>query len=166
MSGKSRRGSALVEFTFAGIPILFTIISVIEISRCMWTLETLSYAVTEGSRMAVVHGADCALPPNSCSITVASIAQRIADSAQGLLVNQMSVTLASAGVTVTCTPLSSCLSNSTSWSVAGNTAGTSVVISAVYPFQSPMAIFFPGLTNPTSWVTANLPASSQEPVQF
>lgn len=171
MSGLFRRGSSLVEFVFAGVPILLVIISVMEIARCMWTYNTLSYAVTQAARMAVVQGETCATPPNVCPVTtVSGIAQRIADSSQGLLTDQMSLTLTSTGTggTVNCA-LPFCLTNASPWPVAaGYTPGTATVVTvkAVYPFQSPMTIFFPGFSSPTSWITANLPASAQEQFQF
>ncbi len=161
MSGRSRHGSVLVEFVLAGIPILFTIVSVVEISRCMWTYNTLEHAVTEATRMAVVHGADCVAFGNSCSIRVHDIAQRIADSSQGLSPDRMTVTLTGGGAGGS---LSSYLGNYSDW--PAYPAGTTIAITAVYPFDSPMAIFFPGLGAPTSWVTINLTASSREPVQF
>ena len=148
---------------------MMTLISVIEVSRAMWVSNTLSYAVTEASRMAIVHGQNCATTPNSCSITVGNIAHRIADSSQGLFPDQMNVTLLSSGdgVTITCNPLSSCLSNSSVWpAFPGNSPGTDILVTAVYPFTSVMAIFFPGSAGSTSGVTANLPASSQGRIQF
>ena len=54
-----RRGQALVEFTFVGIPMIFILISVFEMSRGMWIYHTLTYAVKEGTRVAMVHGQDC-----------------------------------------------------------------------------------------------------------
>ncbi len=158
-----------MEFVLGGIPIIFMIISIIEVSRGMWTSNTLSFAVTEASRMAIVHGQNCSTSPNSCSITVGNIAQRIADSSQGLLANQMTVTLLSTGdgVSITCNPLSSCLGNSSLWPVfPGNSPGTDIIVTAVYPFSSPMAIFFPGFTGSAAFGTANLPATSQGRIQF
>jgi hypothetical protein len=166
MRKQSRRGSALVEFAFAGIPILLTIIAVMEFSRCMWTYNTLTYAVTEATRMAAVHGADCATPPNACSIHVADIAQRIADSSPGLQTDQITNVQFSAGggAPITCPSLSSCLTNGSVWPAFPQ--GTVILITAVYPFQSPMAMFFPGFASSTPWITANLQASSQETIQF
>lgn len=169
MSRHSRRGSALAEFAFAGVPIIFTILSVMEVSRGMWTSSTLSYAVKEATRMAIVHGANCATPPNACAITVGTIARRVADSSQGLLTSQMSVTLLSTGdgVTIRCNPLSACLNNGSVWpAYPGNTPGSDILITASYPFQSPMGIFFSAFGNSTFGITTKLPASSRERIEF
>jgi hypothetical protein len=96
-AGNPRRGSSLVEFALCFTPVFFIILAVFEISRCMWTYETLSYSVTEATRLAIVHGENCGAAPNSCTITVAAIAQRIAASSQGLQPDQMTVGLASSG---------------------------------------------------------------------
>ena len=165
MRAGSRCGSALVEFAFAGIPILFVILSVIEISRGMWTYETLSYAVTEATRLAAVHGASCVTAPNNCPIFVADIAQRIADSSHGLLADQMSVTLVSPGLgSVTC-QLSDCLNNGAPVS-PGDTPGANISVAAAYPFTSPMSVFFPGFGGSASFGATTLHASSQEQIQF
>jgi hypothetical protein len=129
----------------------------------MWTYETLSYSVTEATRLAIVHGENCGAAPNSCTITVAAIAQRIAASSQGLQPDQMTVGLASSGggATVSCNPLSSCLANTAVWPVSpGNTRSSELTVSAIYPFQSTIATLFPG------FLAVNLTASSQEQVQF
>ncbi len=162
--GRSRRGGLLVEFLFAGIPVLFTIISVVEIARAMWTEETLSYAVSEAARLAVVHGVNCVTAPHNCPITVANIAQRI-----GLSTDQMNVTLSSTGggASVNCTPLSSCLANSGVWPAApGNTLASDVIVTASYPFDSPMGFFFPGVGGTAPFATTYLPATSQQRIQF
>ncbi len=56
---KAERGSTVIEMTLVGIPIIFTLISVVEISRGMWMYHTLAYAAKNGVRLAVVHGRNC-----------------------------------------------------------------------------------------------------------
>lgn len=159
MRRRTRRGSTLVEFVLAGIPILLTVISVIEISRCMWTYNTLTYAVKEGTRMAIVHGENCSTAPNICSTTVGAIAQRLADSSQGLLADQINIS-----GTITCSPLSSCLGSSSPWPALP--IGTNIRITAAYPFDSPIGIFFPGSAISTPFPAVTLRASSQQRIQF
>ncbi len=152
MRGQARRGSVLVEFVLAGIPILLTVISVIEISRCMWTYNTLAYAVKEGTRMAIVHGEN---NPG----TVGAIAQRIADSSQGLRSDQINVT-----GTMSCSPLSSCLGSGSAWPALPR--GTNISLTATYPFESPIGIFFPGSGSSSTLPPITLRASSQQRIQF
>jgi Flp pilus assembly protein TadG len=172
---KSRRGNVLFEFALAGIPIMLLIISVIEISRGMWTYTTLSYAVTEASRLAIVHGQGCGTNGNRCPITVNSIADQIWASSPELDPGQMNVTFSSTGggTAITCNPLLSCTDGGDNPSssaqfppVPGNAPGVYVTVTATYPFQSPLTMFFPGLTSPTAPITTTLRATSQEPIQF
>ena len=52
------KGSSMVEFALVGIPLIFILISIFEISRGMWMYETVAHAVREGARYAAVHGQD------------------------------------------------------------------------------------------------------------
>jgi Flp pilus assembly protein TadG len=38
---RTRRGSSILEFVLVGIPIIFVLISLFEISRGMWTYHTM-----------------------------------------------------------------------------------------------------------------------------
>jgi Flp pilus assembly protein TadG len=171
---KSCRGSALFEFAVAGIPIMLLIVSVVEISRGMYTYTTLSYAVTEASRLASVHGHDCGVNRNSCAKTVSDIAYLISDSGSVLSADQMNVTMSSAlsgttvsGTTIQCAPLSSCFDQNVIFPIQpGDTTLYDVLVTATYPFQSPLTMFFPGLTSPTAPITTIFSVTSQEPIQF
>ena len=55
-----RRGNAAVEFALVGIPVIFTLISVEEISRGMWMYDTLASTVARTARYISVRGQDCA----------------------------------------------------------------------------------------------------------
>src|SRR5262249_45663384 len=81
--GKSR-GSATLEMTLVGIPIIFVLISVAEMARGMWIYHTLAYSIREGTRYASVHGRDCSIGGNTCSVTVGQIAAVIKNAAIGL----------------------------------------------------------------------------------
>ncbi len=59
MTRPKRRGSATIEMTLVGIPIMFTLISIFEMSRGMWMYQTLAYSVKVGVRYAIVHGSSC-----------------------------------------------------------------------------------------------------------
>src|SRR5437867_10280635 len=85
---RTTRGSVTVEMTLVGIPLVFALISVFEMSRGMWTYHTLAFAANEGVRVAVVHGADCVNNPpttnNNCTRTIGDIANVILKAGVGL----------------------------------------------------------------------------------
>ena len=51
-----RRGNSMIEFTLVGIPLMFVLISIVELSRGMWIYHTLAHAVKEGTRYTAVRG--------------------------------------------------------------------------------------------------------------
>jgi hypothetical protein len=145
-----RRGSSTIEFTLVGIPMIFVLVSTFEIARGMWMYHTLAYGVKEGTRYASVHGKACATAPNNCSVTVAQVAQRISNSAAGLLPGQFT----------------NCLANNSLWPPdPGNALGSDIQISGVYPFQSGLAMLWPGAGPGVNFTVANFPASSKETMQ-
>jgi len=75
----------MIEFTLVGIPMIFLLISIFEISRAMWNYHTLAFAIREGTRYAAVHGSGCSADPRAtpCQATVAQVAQRIQDAGIG-----------------------------------------------------------------------------------
>lgn len=169
MRGRSQKGSAMVEFTLAGIASIFLMISTFEISRGMWNYHTLAYAVREGARYASFRGKGCTNPGNSCSVTVGNIANQIASAAIGVPADQVNVTLMTpSGATTLCSPLNSCFPNVTVWPPAtsnDNAPGGSITISAQYTFQSALAVFWPGAPSP-KFGTIVFPASSTQIIMF
>jgi len=74
----------MIEFVFAGIPLILIMVSIVEMALTMWTYETLAFAVREGARYAATKGQGCSYSGNSCGVTVASITQKISASGMGL----------------------------------------------------------------------------------
>ncbi|MBI4908521.1 MAG: pilus assembly protein [Acidobacteria bacterium] len=166
-------GNAMIEFTLVGIPTIFVLISIFEMSRGMWIYHTLAHAVREGTRFAIVHGQNCSQPPNQCATTVAQVATRMREAGVGLLPNQLMVTMSTASgptsiQTVGPATLSSLLgqTGTTFPSGAGSAPGNDIVITATYPFSSAIAMFWPGAGPGQTFGTFNLPASSRDKVQF
>jgi Flp pilus assembly protein TadG len=169
MMRRSRKqgGSTVVEFTLVGIPMMFLLISTFEIGRGMWTYQTVSFGVKEGARYASVHGQTCATAPNTCSVTVAQVVQKVLDSSPGLLSSSLNVTLTSPGGAVSCAPATSCIgtnANNAVWPPAPNNgAGNDIEIDVTYPFQSALSMFWPGAAGSgVTFRTVNFPASSKE----
>jgi Flp pilus assembly protein TadG len=161
-----RRGSSVLEFTLVGIPIIFMLVSIFEVSRGMWNYHAIAYAVREGTRYASVHGTNCSTAPNACTVTIAQITQRILDSGAGLSSNQLTLTFTSNGGAITCLA-SNCLLNATVWPPAGSqSVGNNITIRGTYPFVSALSMFWPGSGSGVNFGTFNFPASSRETVQF
>ena len=162
-------GAMLLEFTLIGIPLLFVPISVFELCRGMWTYQMVGSSVKAGTRYAVVHGQNCAVPPNVCLVTIGDIAGRIQATGRGLLWNQFNVTFTSSdNATISCAPLSNCFSNGTTWPpLAVNAVGKPLQISGTYPFNSIISMFWPGNGPPTGTLgSTNFGAVSVENIQF
>jgi len=177
--GQGRSGSVILEFTLVGIPMIFVLISVVEMARGMWVYNTLAHAVKEGTRLAIVNGANCAkLPTCLPTITVGAVAERIRWTGVGLSLDQLEVTLVAlepsvagpvpVGNPVSCNPLSTCLGRVDMFPPAdGNRPKIhSVSIQGVYPFRSAIAMFWPGAGRGMTFGTFRLPASSVEVIQF
>ncbi len=162
-----QRGSAMIEFTLVGIPMIFLLISIFEVSRAMWNYHTLAFAIREGTRYAAVHGSGCSTDPrNSCQATVAQVAQRIQDAGIGLDASELTLTFTSSGSSIKCT-LNTCLGTVTNWPEAPkNTPGNAIAISGSLPFQSAMAMFWPGAGKGITLPTAYLTAGSADIIQF
>jgi Flp pilus assembly protein TadG len=161
-----QRGSAMIEFTLVGIPLVFILISTFEVARGMWIYHTLAYAVKEGTRYASVHGATCALAPNTCTVTVAQVVQRVLNQSTGLLPGELNLTLTTPGSVQTCNPVSSCQGNNTNWPPApDNAQGTNITITGTYPFPSAISMFWPGAGPSTQASFVTFGASSTETMQ-
>ena len=167
-----RRGSSMLEFTLVGIPLIFVLISIFEMARGMWVYATLAHAVREATRLAIVHGQNCATTPNQCQISVAAIAGRIRDAGVGLELDQTTVTMRTlAGNTVISSVPSATLASLLTQtgvmfpSGAGAGPGNDVEISATYQFRSAIAMFWPGAGPGLNYPAFNLPATSRDRIQ-
>ena len=196
-TGRNRRkrlGQTLVEFTFVGIPIIFTLISIFEISRGMWIYHTLAYAAKVGVRYASVHGINCVgstvnsklQNPNNCTVnmgpatapgagTLPSIAYVIRQAAVGLDPLKTTVTFNASGTTTTCNldgtgGVSAC--PATVWPPYDPTGvstvdyvGEPIRIDITTPFSSALAMLWPG-AKVAKFASGTLGATSQDYVQF
>jgi Flp pilus assembly protein TadG len=164
---RNRRGNTMIEFVLVGIPMIFIFISIVEIARGMWTYHTLAYAVREGVRYASVHGKGCA-SPNTCQVTIGSIATVIQSAGVGLDPNAVKLTFTPASGSASTDTMTNQKASTTTWPPSGaNAPGQNVTISAMYPFRTFLAVFWAGASRPLNDSGVfYLPASSTEPVQF
>ena len=166
---RRRRGSAMLEFTMAGIAAATMLITTVQVGLGMWNYHTLAYAVHETNRYIIVHGRDCGLGGNSCLITVANIASKLQSNAIGLVPANLSMTLTSnSGTVYTCNPLTSCSTDSTQWPPVNkfdNMAGNNSTIKASYSFNNALIILWFGKSGMRIG-NMTLAASSKVPILF
>ena len=188
---RSRRGSALVEMTLVGIPIIFVLISVFEISRGMWIYHTSAYAAKVGARFASVHGINCIQTSgifNNCPKTIAQVTAVIRAAAYGLPSTTTMLTFTPGATSATAT---SCyMGSSSATTVAGpygslvgclslttdpwpfndfsgtlNGVGKKIRIDIKTPFKSAVGMFWPGVGS-TKFASTDLGGSSIDYIQF
>ena len=116
--GLSERGQALVETSLALIVLFIMIFGAIDAGRAVWNYNTLAQATREGTRYAIVHGANATDPSGPGND------QDIID-----VVGNHGSGLAAADLTVT-----------TEWLDGGNEPGDRVKVSSQYSF-TPMFNF-------------------------
>lgn len=184
-SDRGRRGQTMLEFTLVGIPLMFVLISIFEISRGMWMYHTMAFAVKDGVRFASVHGINCinttgsgGSDPNTCATTIAVIAQKIRDA--GVIFDPTQATLTffpgdGGGTSTTCKMVggggTDCPQLTTNaWPPSGagdlNAMGKPIRIDVTAPFRSALAMFWPGSSPIHNFGTFNLGASSTDYIQY
>ncbi len=163
---RCRRGSTLIEFTLAGIPMLLLLTATVEIGRGMWTWQTLTYAVKEGARFAAVHGQNCVTAPNACAVSVRQIAAKVQQSGSGLFADELNLRMTSGAASITCR-LDSCLLDETVWPPdPENRPGGQLEFSATYPFRSAVTLLWPGVRGGGRLPAIQLSTAAREEIQF
>ena len=173
MSNKRRtqsRGNSLLEFTLVGIPLICILITTFEVSRGMWSYQTLAYAVKAGVRYSIVHGQACASAPNTCTVTISQIASVIRSAGVGLPDDLVTLTFTDARGSATSCLLSDCIANYnlSAWPPSSaNAPGQNVRISGNFAFRSAMLMFWPGAGRPMGPPgVIGLSADSREGIQY
>ncbi len=84
------RGQALVEFALVGFVFFLIVFGTIDVGRAVWNYNTLSEAVREGGRYAIVHGENSDEPAGpGADAKVIEAAEKFAG---GLNTSQLTVT--------------------------------------------------------------------------
>lgn len=172
MRGKSQRGSAFIEMTLVGIPMIFVLISTVEVSRGMWIYATLSFAARETSRYISVHGQNCQTAPNTCGLLQADLGTFINNAATGLLPDDLTVQVTNPAVNFTCSLKSLMTSGCVAAGVGfippsgGNGVGAPIAINLKYPFPNAISMFWPGAGAGQVIGGLTLSASSQDQIQY
>lgn len=144
-----QKGSAMLEFALVGIPVIFLIIAVFEVSMIMWQYHTLAEAVAQATRYAAAHGQSCYTSPNSCGITVYNVATAIENQAVGLLPARITITLSTSSDSYGPFTVESCISPSPDTTDfppndSSAAAGNPITISATYAIANPLYFFWTG----------------------
>jgi hypothetical protein len=171
MRGKSQRGSAFIEMTLVGIPMIFVLISTVEVSRGMWIYSTLSFAAREASRYISVHGQNCQTAPNTCALHQVDLGVFINNAATGLIPDDVTVKLTNPAQNFTCTLRKLLNNNCVDAGVlippaGGSGVGSPIGITLTYPFPNAISMFWPGAGRGTVVGAITLSASSQDQIQY
>ena len=161
MRREPRRGSQIVEFTLAAIPLKFFLIGIFGVGIVMWGYHSVAAGVKNAARIASVRGAGCANKP--CATTIGYYAQMMLS---GGVPGASTVTFNSVGGGQTCSTLSGCANDDADvWpSLPGTISGTDVTISATFPFQALLPMVT--IAGSTSIGSATFGATSQQRVLF
>jgi Flp pilus assembly protein TadG len=160
---RSERGNAIVEMALVFVPLMFSVFSIFELGRAMWTYHTLAAAVKKGVRVAMVHGDRCAEASAACPVSVATLVQIIQQNGVGLDPSALQLTFTAGGQDTTCAPAPTCAANNSNWPPAPyNVVGENVTINAKYGFSTALTSMWPGQASSTF----SLAAKSTEVIQF
>ncbi|MGA3241879.1 MAG: TadE family protein [Bryobacteraceae bacterium] len=177
---KRRRGSALVEFTFTGVPLIFVWLSTVQIALGMWHYHTMQYAVKTTGSFLSMHGSDCA-SPNTCAVTIANLAAVMKYDTIGIPPSALQMTFNAVSAadhktvtsSVTClltnatTPASGCDQNTTPWLPTGsNTPGSEFEIQALFQWNAGIGMVAPGAGANVKFGSFLLPAYTHQMVLF
>ena len=162
----------MLEFCLTGVFLIFVWISIAEMARGMWNYHTLQYAAKMAGTYASVHGENCAISPNACTVAIKDIARVFQNAATGIPPNQISLTFTTdSGGTTTCNLGGStnlCSSQTSVWppsSNSDNQVGKTVSIRADYAFHSALAMFVPGRGS-VQFGAVNLPGDTKQLIQY
>lgn len=175
-----RRGASLIEFTLVGIPIMFLLISVFEISRGMWMYLTAAHAARESARFIVVHGSNCKAPGEPCGRAISQIAQQLQSHLVGMDPNEVQVTFRAgcpplkpfrdpSACSGTRQPLQAYLSDASAVPWPGGAGAANLTFAEVeieFPFRSAIAMFWPGAGGGMTFGVVNMFAGSREMFQY
>lgn len=163
---KSRTGSTMVEFIMTGIPLLFIIISVVEVSRGIWIYDTLAHAVESTTRDMAVRGYDCSNYVSGCQQNLGGYSQLFSKWATGLDPSQVAVVFQTVNHSTTCNPLNTCFNSATAWPPSGDNArNLDIWVSASMPFNSAISMLVFG-SAPVPFGKFTLSAKSHQQILF
>jgi hypothetical protein len=144
--GRKETGSAILEFTFTGVTLMFVWICIVQMALGMWHYHTLQYAVKRGGEYLALHGSSAGYcKSNSCRVE--EVAAVIAKYAVGMQKSDIKLTFTpvsssdhSTTGTATSCALSACITNTTAFPGSFG----EFEIKAEYQFSNALAMFAVG----------------------
>jgi Flp pilus assembly protein TadG len=167
---RKEKGNTIIEFTVAGIPLIFLLFTTLQLSIAVWNYFTLDHAVNVAARYAALHGATCSSGGNTCTVTLGQVATQLANAATGVPSGKINATFTTnSGAATPCNPLSSCLTSSTTWPPSSNNdnqVGANVTVKAQFQMSMALAMFWfrDGMTNDDGKFT--FPATSIQQILY
>ena len=138
---REERGDSLVEFAISATVLLMVIFGIMDCSRALYAYHFVSYAAQEGTRYAIVRGAN--FKGTSCSTTTTQDCDATAEDVQDYVRSIAPPSLTGSSITVTTTWPGTDISGSTSSCQTVNDQGCLVKVSISYPFSF-LLPFLPG----------------------
>jgi len=164
---KQQAGSALVEFTMTGIPLIFIWISIVQMSLGMWNYHTLQYAIKQAGAYVAVHGSSSGYcKSNNCRVEDAATV--MAQYAIGMPASAITMTFtpvasdhSTAGTATTCA-LSACETNATAFP----NGSPEFKIQAEYQFKNALGMVGPGKSGAIKFQNPWFPAYTHQIVMY
>ena len=122
------RGSSLIEFALISFMFVMVLAGVVEMGRMVLVYNTIANAAREGTRYAIVHGADQTVSPSGPG-NVTAVQTVVKNFASAGLVDTSKLTITVAYPN-------------------GNTAGSLVSVKVTYPYD-PFVNYFSSMLNQT-----------------
>ncbi len=170
---RSQRGGAMIEFTLTGIPLMFIMISIVQMSIGMWHYHTLQYAVKEAGAYLAIHGSSTGYcKSNTCQIQ--NVATVMKNDAIGIPPSSMTVTFtpvsstdhATTGTAYSCR-LDNCVTDTTTWPISGyNAIGSEFEIKAVYTWNNALGMVAPGPGGVVKFGTPTFPGYTHQIIMY
>ena len=163
--GAARRGTALIEFTLLGIPLLCVTTSVMSIGLDAWQYWSLAYATDATARYISMHGATCSQNSNACTIKTGQVAAFFESQSMALSSSSVDVSLTDSSGTTNCNPVSSCASGLVTFPASSaNSVGSDITVQATYTLVNPIMMFWGN--NHVSGNNYTVGAKSKVRIQF
>ena len=110
---RREHGQALVEFSMVAIVFFILVFGMIDVGRAVWNYNTLALATREGTRYAIVHGADSTTPTGP--VDDSAVVTEVQKFTAGLNLSQLTV--------------------QATWPDGSNVSGDSVTVTSQYAYE-------------------------------
>jgi Flp pilus assembly protein TadG len=128
---KARRrrqgGSAILEFTLTGIPLIFVWINIVQMSLGMWHYHTLQYAIKQAGAYVAVHGSN----GGYCQTNLC----RVQDAAA--VMAQYAIGMPQSSIQMTFTPITSSINHTTQGTAIPCQLDTCQTTATLFPNGNP-----------------------------